>query len=141
MAAGIVLSAGGFYALSHWRYVPPQPLAIARRLIDLVQAGDLAEAYRPTAARGAVGGTLAAFEGNIRRQMGIGAFPTRRGVVMIGVTSGPQTYGHRLRRWLAGRKLDPDEVSVDYFVGLPFEIRLAFEPGGWRIVAFQSHAM
>ena len=140
-ALGVVLSIGAGYGLSHWLYVPPEPLAISRQFIDLVQAGDLSKAYLLTAQKGFVGATLTEFDARIRHELGIASFPTHRPVEMIRITSGPQTYGNRLRRWLLGRKLDPDQVSVDYFIEIPFEIRLAPDQGTWRIVYFQSHAM
>lgn len=136
----IALLLGAAYALSHCDYVPREPLAVSRRFIDLVQAGSLAEAYRLTTERGAVGGNLEEFQSRIRRQLGIGDFPTHRAVALVGITSGRQSYGNRLRRWLTGRKLDPDEIGVDYVVEIPFEIRLVAEGGTWRIVFFQSHA-
>jgi len=45
--------------------------------------------------------------------LGIDAFPSHRSVEMTRITSGPQSYGNWLRRSLPGRKLDPDEISVD----------------------------
>jgi hypothetical protein len=137
---GILLAIGAGYVLSHWRYVPPEPLAISQTFIDLVQAGDLSAAYLLTDQRGGVGATFAAFDANIRHQLGIDSLPSHRPTQMIGVVSGPQTYGNRVRRWLLGRELDPDQISIDYWVGLPFEIRLAIYEGNWRIVFFQSHA-
>jgi hypothetical protein len=41
-----------------------------------------------------------------------------------------------------GRKVDPDQVSVDYYVGMPFEVRLRSDDAGkWRITFIQSHAI
>jgi hypothetical protein len=138
---GVFLMIGAGYTLSRWHYIPPEPLAISRRFIDLVQAGDLPAAYLLTNRGSYVGTSLATFEANIRYQMAIDAFPTDRPVLRIERPSNPQTYGNRLRRWLLGRKLDQDQISFDYSVGgLPFEVRLAFYEGKWRIVYFQSHA-
>jgi len=60
---------------------------------------------------------------------------------MLGIRSGPQTYGNRFRRWVMGRVVEPDLISIDYNVAVPFEIRLALQGDKWRIVYFQSHAM
>ena len=136
---GVAPSIG--YGLSHWLYVPPEPLAISRQFIDLVQAGDLSKAYLLTEQRGFVGATPAEFDAKIRHELGLASFPTHRSVEMIGSTSGPQSYGNRLRRWLLRRKLDPDQISVDYLVEIPFEVRLAPDQGSWRSVYFQSHAI
>jgi hypothetical protein len=41
-----------------------------------------------------------------------------------------------------GRKIDPEQVALDYIFGPPFEIRLASdERGNWKIISFQSHAI
>jgi hypothetical protein len=116
------------------------PLEISRNFIDRVQAGDLDGAYMLTSREASVGSSFAGFEASIRRQMGIDAFPAERPVELIG-TRGFQSYGNRLRRWITGRKIDPDQVSVDYFIGLPFEVRLkSNDKGEWRVTYFQSHA-
>jgi hypothetical protein len=142
-ALGAFLSIGANYALSRWRYIPPEPLAISRHFVDLVQAGDLSDAYLLTTGGSDVGATLAEFDARIRQQLLIDVFPTDRPVKLIGIRSGSQSYGNRLRRWLSGRTLDPapgEQFSVDYLVGLLFEVRLAFYEGKWIIVYFQSHA-
>ncbi len=107
----------------------------------MVQAGDLSKAYLLWEQRGFVGATPAEFDAKIRHEWGIESFPTHRSVEMLGITSGPQSYGNRLRRWLLRRKLDPTQISVDYLVEIPFEVRLAPDQGSWRIVYFQSQAM
>ncbi|HUH84857.1 MAG TPA: hypothetical protein VLX85_09605, partial [Stellaceae bacterium] len=91
---GVVLALVAGYLLSRWLYLPPEPLAISRHFIDLVQAGDLSEAYLLTTQRGFVGATPAEFEARIRHELGIDSFPIHRPVEMIGVTSGPRTYGN-----------------------------------------------
>jgi hypothetical protein len=48
---------------------------------------------------------------------------------------------NRLRRWLAGRKLDPNLLSLEFTVGTPFEIRLVSAgEGKWKISYFRTHA-
>jgi len=146
LAAAVVTAAivttGAVYALVTSSYVPRAPLEISRNFIDLIQAGDLGGAYLLTDQGAAVGSTLSAFEANIRRQLRIDVFPTDRPVELIGTRGGFQSYGNRLRRWILGRKIDPDQVNLDYFFGPPFEIRLrSNEIGEWRITFFQSHAM
>ncbi|MDE1153755.1 MAG: hypothetical protein PW788_14570 [Micavibrio sp.] len=140
-AIGVFLIVSAGIALSCLRYIPPEPMDISRRFIDLVQAGDLPAAYLLTEQKGAVGATLKDFEANIRRQLGVTTFPMHRPIEMLGIRSGPQTYSNRLRRWLMGRRLDSDLISIDYYVSLPFEVRVAFHDDKWRIVYFQSHAI
>jgi hypothetical protein len=142
LAAIVIVTTGTAYALAHLSYVSRAPLEISRNFLDLIQAGDLAGAYLLTNQGAMVGSTVAAFEGNVRHQARINVFPTNRSVKLIGI-HGFQSYGNRLRRWIMGRKIDPDQVSVDYFFGPhPFEVRLrSNDRGGWLITFFQSHAM
>jgi hypothetical protein len=140
LTAAVVLTIGAAYALTRLRYLPREPLKISRNFVDRIQAGDFERAYLMTDQGASVGRTLAAFEANIRHQLAVDAFPMHRPVELVGA-HGFQSYGNRLRRWIMGRKIDPDEMSCDYFVGLPFEVRLRSDDrGGWRITFFQSHA-
>jgi hypothetical protein len=121
--------------------VPPAALSIANRFIDLINVGDLQEAYGLTGRNAAVGETLAEFDAKLRGQLAIDAFPLRRPVSFVSLRGGGQSYGNRLRRWVMGRKVDPDLVDLDYDFGLPFEIRLApGERGNWHVISFLSHA-
>jgi hypothetical protein len=139
----ITMSAtGSGYLLSRSNCLPDAPLAISRNFIDLVRAGEFDRAYQLTDRRISVGSTLAAFEAKIRDQLPIDTFPTSPVAELIGSRSGFQSCGNRLRRWVSGRKIDPDIMSVDYLLGAPFEVRLTSDnQGQWRISYFQSHAM
>jgi len=137
----VLLSIGAWHVFSRCQYIPRSAKDISRQFIDLVQNGDLAQAYRLTNQGMYVGRTFSTFETNIRRQFAANAFPTHRPVEFNGNRSGSQSYGNVLRRWLHGRTIDPDEVSLDYNVGLPFEVRLSSDGHGhWQIIYFQSHA-
>ena len=139
----ITMSAtGSGYLLSRSNCLPDAPLAISRNFIDLVRAGEFDRAYQLTDRRISVGSTLAAFEAKIRGQLPIDIFPTSPAAELIGSRRGFQSCGNRLRRWVSGRKIDPDTMSFDYLFGVPFEVRLASDDHGqWRISYFQSHAM
>jgi hypothetical protein len=141
LAAVVVTGVG--YALSRSSCVPEEPFTISRNFIDLVQAGELDRAYLLTDQRMDVGRTLATFETKIRWELRIDAFPTHRTVKFIDSRGGSQSCGNRLRRWMFGRKIDPDSINIDHFVGEhPFETRLTSDDKGrWRIAFFQSHAM
>ena len=133
---------GSRYVLSRSNCLPDAPLAISRNFIDLVRAGELDRAYQLTDRRISVGSTLAAFEAKIRGQLPIDTFPTSPAAELIGSRRGFQSCGNRLRRWVSGRKIDPDIMSFDYVLGAPFEVRLTSDDQGqWRISYFQSHAM
>jgi hypothetical protein len=136
----VIVTTGAAYALAHLGYVLRAPIAVSRNFVDLIQAGDLDGAYRLTNQKTSVGSSPAAFEANVRHQLGIDVFPTNRPVELIR-TNPFQSYGNRLHRWIMGRKIDPDQVIVDYLIGLPFEVRLrSNDTGEWRITYFQSHA-
>jgi len=123
-------------------HVPRKPIEISRSFIDIILAGDLGSAYLLTDQGASAGHTLVEFESKIQQQLGIDAFPDDRPVKLLGTRGGLQTYGNRLHRLIVGRKLDPDQVSVDYIAGVPFEVRLTSDDKGkWRISYFRSHAM
>jgi hypothetical protein len=145
LGCGLVLItlavAGAGYGLARLSCSPDAPWTISRNFIDFVQAGKIADAYALTDRRRSVGRDLAAFDANIRHQLAIDAFPSHRNVEISRNRSDLQSCGNRLRRWILGRKVDPDQISIDYDVGLPFEIRLTSDDNGhWRIIFFQSHA-
>jgi hypothetical protein len=62
VVAAVMVTAGAAYLLAHLSHVPPAPLEIARKFVDLVKAGDLDGAYQLTNQGGFVGGTRAAFK-------------------------------------------------------------------------------
>jgi hypothetical protein len=128
---------GGGYVLSRSSCLPDTPLAISRNFIDLVRAGEFDRAYQLTDRRVSVGRTLGAFEAKIRDEFPAGPAAAE----LIANRGGFQSCGNRLRRWVFGRKIDPDITSFDYFFGAPFEVRLTSDDQGqWRISYFQGHA-
>ena len=142
LVAITMTATGSGYVLSRSNCLPDAPLAISRNFIDLVRAGEFDRAYQLTDRRISIGRTLAAFEARIRNQLGIDTFPASPAAELIGGRNGFQSCGNRLRRWVSGRKIDPDIMSFDYVFGVPFEVRLTSDDQGqWRISYFQSHAM
>ena len=134
-AAGV-----GYWGL-HRQYVPPDAIAVAERFISLIKAGNFAEAYSLTTQDALPGRTLEQFESNVAHRMG--RLNEKQSVEWRGERGGYQTYGNRLRRWLAGRKLDEDRISLEFELAgvVPVEIRLVSSPDGrWRVVYFQTHA-
>jgi hypothetical protein len=123
----------------HQRYVPPDAIAAGERFLSLVKAGNFAEAYSLTTQDALPGRTLEQFESNLRHRVAVDALTAK--AEWRGVHGGFQTYGNRLRRWLAGRKLDPDSIGLEFEAGSPVEIRLLSSPDGkWRVTFFQTHA-
>src|SRR5215467_6682065 len=140
LASIVIVTTGAAFALAHLNYIPRAPINISMNFVELIQAGDLGGAYLLTNQNAAVGISLAAFEANIRHQLAIDVFPSNRPIKLIGRNS-LQSYVNRFRRWLMGRKNNPDQVIVDYYIKLPFEVRLrSNDTGKWRITYFQSHA-
>ena len=132
------LAGAGYWGL-HRQYVPPDAIAVAERFVSLIKAGNFAEAYSLTTQDALPGRTLEQFEANVQRRVAVDALkPT---VKWRGVKGGFQTYGNRLRRWLAGRKVDPDSIGLEFEAGPPLEIRMVSSPDGkWRVTYFQTHA-
>lgn len=133
-----VLGVAAYWGL-HQRYVPPDAIAAGERFLSLVKAGNFAEAYSLTTQDALPGRTLEQFEFNLRHRVAVDALPAK--AEWRGVRGGFQTYGNRLRRLLAGRKLDPDIIGLEFEAGSPVEIRLQSSPDGkWRVTYFQTHA-
>jgi hypothetical protein len=134
------LGAAAFWGL-HRRYIPAEAIETSRRFIALMESGDLRDAYALTAQDRLCGTSFQAFEAKARIQLAEVVQRTHPPVEFVRESNGFQTYGNRVRRWLAGRKLDPDTLSLEFMVGTPFEVRLVSSGDGkWKIAYFQSHA-
>ena len=133
-----VLGVVAYWGL-HQRYVPPDAIAAGEHFLSLIKTGNFTEAYSLTTQDALPGRTLEQFESNVYHRVAVEALTST--VEWRGVRSGFQTYGNRLRRWLAGRKLDPDSIGLEFEAGPPVEIRLLSSPDGkWRVTYFQTHA-
>ena len=132
-------AAGAGYWGLHRQYVPPDAIVLAERFLSLVKAGNFTEAYSLTTQDALPGRTLEQFESNVHHRIAVDALTST--VEWRGVKGGFQTYGNRLRRWLAGRKIDPDSIGLEFEAGAPIEVRLVSSPDGkWRVTYFQTHA-
>jgi hypothetical protein len=137
---GMALGAGGFWVL-HQRYVPREAIETSQRFISLIESGDLQEAYAMTTQDALSGSSFEAFSAKARNRIAQTVFVNRPPIQWEGVRYGFQTYGNRLRRWLAGRKLEPDSISLEFTVGAPLEVRLVSSADGkWKVSYFQTHA-
>jgi hypothetical protein len=131
--------AGAGYWVLHRQYVPPEAIASAERFLSLIKAGNFAEAYSLTTQDALPGRTLEQFESNVHHRLAVDALTSK--VEWRGVKGGFQTYGNRIRRWLGGRKVDPDSMGLEFEAGSPVEVRVVSSPDGkWRITYFQTHA-
>jgi hypothetical protein len=136
----IVMGTVAFWGL-HQRYVPPEAVEISRRFISLIESGNLREAYALTTQDDLSGATFEAFEARTKNRIDQTVFVAHPPVQWVGERGGFQTYGNRLRRWLAGRKLDPNLLNLEFTVGTRFEVRLVSAGDGkWKISYFQTHA-
>jgi hypothetical protein len=138
-----LLALGGAGAAGYWglhqRYVPPAAIALAEHFLSLIKAGNFTEAYSLTTQDALSGRTLEQFQANVRHRVAVDALTQT--VQWRGVHGGFQTYGNRLRRWLAGRKIDPDLIGLEFDAGSPVEVRVVSSPDGkWRVIYFQTHA-
>jgi hypothetical protein len=138
----VVIAAGtiAFWGL-HQQYIPPEAVETSRRFISLIESGNLREAYALTTQDDLSGATFEAFETRTKNRIDQTVFAAHPPIQWVGERGGFQTYGNRLRRWLAGRKLDPNLLSLEFTVGTPFEIRLVSAgEGKWKISYFRTHA-
>jgi hypothetical protein len=134
------LAGAGYWGL-HQSYVPPDAITLAERFLSLIKAGNFTEAYSLTTQDAMSGKTLEQFQANVRRRVALDSLILKQTVEWRGVHGGFQTYGNRLRRWLAGRKIDPDVIGLLFDAGSPVEVRVVSSPEGkWRIDYFQTHA-
>jgi len=138
LLGGVAFIGVSFWGL-HQRYVPPKAIEMSRRFISLIESGNLREAYTLTTQDDLSGPTLEAFETKTKSRIDQIVFTARPPIQWVGERGGFQTYGNRLRRFLAGRKLDPDLLRLEFTVGAPFEVRLvSFGNGKWKISYFQN---
>jgi hypothetical protein len=138
---GSVALIGAIFWGLHQRYVPSEAVEMSRRFISLIESGNLREAYALTTQDDLSGSTFEAFETKARNRINQVVFAAHPPIQWVGERGGFQTYGNRLRRWLAGRKLDPELLSLEFTVGAPFEVRLvSVGEGKWKIRYFQTHA-
>ena len=138
----VVIAAGtvAFWAL-HQRYIPLEAVETSRRFISLIESGNLREAYALTTQDDLSGATFEAFETRTKNRIDQTVFAAHPPIQWVGERGGFQTYGNRLRRWLVGRKLDPNLLSLEFTVGTPFEVRLvSVGEGKWKISYFRTHA-
>jgi hypothetical protein len=132
------LAGAGYWGV-HQSYVPPDAITLAKQFLSLIKAGNFAEAYSLTTQDAMSGRTLEQFQSNVRRRVAVDSL--KQTIEWRGVRGGFQTYGNRLRRWLAGRKIDPDVIGLEFDAGSPVEVRVVSSPEGkWRITYFQTHA-
>src|ERR1700736_2949277 len=137
----VVIAAGtvAFWAL-HQRYVPPEAVETSRRFISLIESGNLREAYALTTQDDSSGATFEALETRTKNRIDQTVFVAHPPIQWVGDRGCSQTYGNRLRRWLAGRKLDPNLLNLEFTVGTRFEVRLVSAgEGKWKIGYFQTH--
>jgi hypothetical protein len=136
----IAMGTFAFWGL-HQRYIPPEAIETSRRFISLIESGNLREAYTLTTQDDLSGATFEAFETRTKNRIDQTVFVAHPPIQWVGERGGFQTYGNRLRRWLAGRKLDPNLLNLEFTAGTRLEVRLVSAgEGKWKISDFQTHA-
>jgi len=144
IASAIVLAAMiGAILVGPRPYPFPEERRLADRFIELIQNNHLQEAYALTNQSAVTGTSLALFEKNVYRQLGVDQFPDRRSVQFSRTWSeGHLTYAYCFRRWIRGRRLQADHIGFNYYIqGMPFAVDVhRGKDDRWRIANFQSHA-
>ena len=123
------------------RLVPARPetaIRTAQSFVDCLHSHELEQAYRLTTRQSEAGRSFGEFQ-NVVRQQWPGAPPVS--VRFLGVHPS-QSYGNRLRRWVNGQEIDPQDLWLEFSVdGMPFQVREARVGGGeWKVRSFQAHA-
>ena len=122
------------------RLVPARPeraIRAAQNFVDCLRSHEWERAYELTNRQSDVGKNLGEFQGIVHQQWP-GAPPAPAQFLAVRPF---QSYGNRLRRWVHGQEMDPQEVSLEFSVdGVPFEVRETRVGGEWKVNYFQSHA-
>lgn len=114
-------------------YAQNQPRQIAADFQRLLKSGQFQAAFQLSVQHGFVGHTAAELETIARRQC--------LDAKQFKYTFPFQSNGNRLRRWLAGKEVEIEQVSVELEGPCLLEIRLKHMAGNeWRVVYFASHA-
>ena len=116
----------------HW---PGEAVQAASTYVRALQDGDDIRALSLTGLAGMAGERFAA---ESHRQL------CAHAPMKAVSTHPPQTVGNRWRRWLAGRPIEQDLITVRLEnLDAPCLLSVSLRPGpegGWRVVAFQSTA-
>ena len=123
------------------RLVPARPetaIQTAQSFVDCLRSHELEQAYQLTTRQSEADRSFAEFQGIVRQQ-----WPGAPPVSVRFLAAHPsQSYGNRLRRWVHGQEVDPQELWLEFSVdGMPFQVREARVGGGeWKVSYFQAHA-
>jgi hypothetical protein len=127
-----LLSCGGFFWLKA-EHRPQQAIDQAQTFVNLLQLNKLEDAYQLTLKNELVGKTDADFATLVKQQM--------CGVNKHTTTFPFQSNGNRMRRWIAGRPIEPSDITVEFTGSCLFGVTLRYVAGGmWKVYFFQSHA-
>ena len=138
---GLGLFAGALGVDLFLRLVPARPemaIRTAQSFVDCLRSNQLEQAYRLTTRQSEVSRSFGEFQSIVRQQ-----WPGAPLVSVRFLTAHPsQSYGNRLRHWVHGQEVDPQELWLEFSVdGMPFQVREARVcGGGWKVSSFQAHA-
>lgn len=135
MALGAAIALGSAAIL--WLkalHEPSAAIEVSRAFLGHLEAHRLAQAFALTTQDGTLGNSSEQFASRL---------PEHRHCGMLAVigTSPRQSNGNRLRRWIAGRQVEPPEVSIEFSGKCIRRASLRRNADGqWRISNFGSHA-
>lgn len=129
----LLLSLFGTY---HWLkagYTQIKPRRIAHEFHQLLKSGNFQDAHQLTVKSGFVGRTPAELATIAKRHC--------LNADHFAYTFPFQSNGNRLRRWILGKEVEMDDVSVEFDGPCLLEIRIHhMDDGAWKISYFASHA-
>jgi hypothetical protein len=117
-------------------FAPPEPMALAFRFIADLQNGRIDDAYKLTDQGSDVGTNVRVFGAN----EDVVFLVSSKHPVFLEWVHPTQSRAQRIVRIIRRVQVDPDVLYVNFYVGLPFLVRLQHTRRGWTVSYFEVHA-
>ena len=115
---------------------PTEAIGLAFRFIADLQEAKINDAYELTDKRGDVGTDVRMFAAN----EDVAFLSSSRHPVSLSWVKPAQSWAQRIVSIIRGARVDPDVLYVNFYVGLPFLVRLRHTQRGWAVSYFEVHA-
>jgi hypothetical protein len=115
---------------------PPEAMALAFRFVADLQDGRIDNAYKLTDQGSDVGTNVRVFSAN----EDIVFLVSSKHPVSLEWVRPTQSRAQRIARIIRRAQVDPDVLYVNFYVGLPFLVRLRHTRRGWAVSYFEVHA-
>lgn len=115
---------------------PLEAIELAYRFIADLQENRIDDAYKLTDQGGDVGTDLRTFAAN----EDIVFLSSSRHPVSLSWVGPVQSRAQRIVRMIRGARVDPDILYINFYVGVPFLVRLLHTQRRWAVSYFEIHA-